>query len=112
MEAICLYRAGLNQEISNPQAALKTLEQARQDSFAAITSGGGANWAVQHNDQLIGQALMIAEMNKAPATESQPQQAAANQNGSQNRSQSRRSGANKFARLGAIYDSRVALTIR
>ena len=65
MEAINLYLAGMNQESSDPQDAVKTLRQARLDSTAAMANGGGANWAVMHNDSLIGQALILAETDAA-----------------------------------------------
>ena len=86
MDAINLCRSGMNQESSDPQGALKTLQQARQDSTAAIANGGGANWAVQHNDYVIGQAIMMAQRDatKNPGT----QQAAENQTQSQKSSSS------------------------
>ena len=51
----------MSQESSNPQAAVQTLRQAREESTAAMTNGGGSNPAVLHNDWLIGEALMLAQ---------------------------------------------------
>ena len=86
MNAIMLYRTGVSQENSDPQGALKTLRQAREESTAAISHGGGGNPAVEHNDALIGHALAMAltdaaktsEKDTAPATATNT--ATANQN--------------------------------
>jgi hypothetical protein len=86
LKAISLYGAGLSQESSDPQGAVNTLRQAREESTAAITNGGGSNPAVMHNDLLIGQALMLAQAdasrppentNAAPSQNSQKSGSAA-----------------------------------
>ncbi len=92
LDAISLYNAGIHQEISNPQAAATTLRLARQNSTAAIANGGGANWAVLRNDQLIAQALMLAASDAARTPENK--QAADNQT----QTQTQRSGGIKLAR--------------
>ena len=79
LDAISLYGTGLNQESSNPQGAVKTLRQAREDSTKAITNGGGANPAVLHNDWLIGQALMLAQADAVKTPENQNHNAAPDQ---------------------------------
>lgn len=76
MNAINLYRVGINQESSGPQGALTTLRQARQDSTEAIAHGGGTDPAVSHNDQLIAQALMAAQTRAGAAKTSDTVQAA------------------------------------
>ncbi len=63
IDAINLYESGIYQMKSNRQGAQITLRQARKDSVAAIADGGGANPAVLHNDWLISQALLAAQVN-------------------------------------------------
>ena len=65
MEAISLYRYGVDQENSSPAGAVKTLLQARKYSTMAISKGGGGNTAVLHNDELIARALMTAQVDAA-----------------------------------------------
>jgi hypothetical protein len=109
-EAISLYLLGMSQETSDPQAAVKTLSKARQESFAAIANGGGANQAVQHNDALIGQALMLAQADAAKAPQNNNQPAATEIQGqNQNHSQSQKSSGNKTARPSSIHNSQVTL---
>jgi len=69
MNAIMLCRRGMNQETSDPQAAIKTLRQAREASTAATSHGGGGNPAVIHNDAVIAHALLIAMADAAKTPE-------------------------------------------
>jgi len=109
-EAISLYLLGMSQESSDPQVALKTLEKARQESFAAIVNGGGANAGVLHNDQIIGQALILAEENAAKAPQNNIQPAAMEIQGqNQNHSQKQKSSGNKAARPGSNHNLHVTL---
>jgi hypothetical protein len=64
MAAANLYMSGIYQESSDPEAALKTLRKAREDSTAAIVNGGGSNPIVMHNDSLIAQALTALQAGK------------------------------------------------
>lgn len=89
MDAISLYQSGINQESSDPAGAVKALRQARQDSTAAITEGGGNNPAVLHNDALIGKALMTAEALAAGVLENNP---AAEQQKNNGNNQAKRNG--------------------
>ena len=61
MQAIFLYNTGINQISSNPQAGIKSLEQAEQCIQSAIADGA-AGYQVEHLSQLIGHALMVAEI--------------------------------------------------
>ena len=72
LKAINLYELGINQESSDMASALKTLQQARQDSTDAIVNGGGSNPAVLHNDYIIGRALMMARMHATTTRENKP----------------------------------------
>ena len=87
LKAINLLGVGLRQENFDPQGAVNTLRQARFESTAAITNGGGTSAVVLHNDAVIAEALMYAQSGAASMTENN--KASQNQtNGGNNRAMS------------------------
>ena len=94
MKAINLYELGISRESSDMAGAVKTLQQARQDSTDAIVNGGGGNPAVLHNDSLIGEALMMAKLDAARTPE-KPE--------NQQTTQTQKTGANHPVKPVVVY---------